>query len=97
MSFSVVVDKRALKDLQQAISYYDEQQIGLGKRFADEVDKYISLLSENPFYQLRYKDYRALPIKKFPFLILFYVNESTKSIYITSVFQTKQSPKKLPR
>ena len=75
MSFSVLIDKRAIKDLQQAISYYDDQQIGLGKRFADEVDNYIVILSENPFYQLRYKDYRALPIKKFPFMILFHVDD----------------------
>ena len=65
MIFNVVIESRALKDAQKAIDYYDEQKVGLGEKFNIALDKHIDILSKNPFYQLRYKDYRALPIKKF--------------------------------
>jgi toxin ParE1/3/4 len=70
MSFTVVIEKRALKDVQKVINYYDEQQpIGLAEKFNAALNKHIATIATNPFYQLRYKDYRVLPIKKFPYLI----------------------------
>lgn len=96
MSFTVVIEKRALEDVQKAIDYYDEQQVGLGGKFITTLDKHISALENNPFYQFRYKDYRALPIKRFPYLILFFIQESTDTIYITAVFHTRQDTNKLP-
>lgn len=96
MPFAVVIEKRALKDAQKAIDYYDEQRIGLGGKFNTTLDKHISTIANNPFYQLRYKDYRALPIKKFPYLILFYIQEESNTVFITAVFHTKQNTDKLP-
>ena len=96
MPFDVVIEKRALKDAQKAIDYYDEQRIGLGGKFNTALDNHISTIANNPFYQLRYKDYRALPIKKFPYLILFYIQEESNTVFITAVFQTKQNTDKLP-
>lgn len=96
MAFNVVIETRALKDVQKAIDYYDEQRVGLGEKFHNVFDKHISTIANNPFYQLRYKDYRALPIKKFPFLILFYIHEDSNTVYITAVFHTKQNTDKLP-
>ena len=96
MPFTVVIEPRGLTDIQKAIDYYDEQQIGLGKIFNTSLDKHINALAKNPFYQLRYKDYRALPIKKFPYLILFYINESVKTAHIIAIFHTAQNSDKLP-
>lgn len=31
MAFSIVIDRRAILDIQEAIDYYDEQQAELGK------------------------------------------------------------------
>jgi toxin ParE1/3/4 len=97
MPFTIVIEKRALKDAQKAIDYYDEQAIGLGKKFNTALDKHIETIAKNPFYQLRYKDYRALPIKKFPYLILFYIKESINTVYIIAISNTKQNIDKLPK
>lgn len=61
MPFHIVIEPRALADIQQGIDYYEEQLAGLGKRFSETVDLYITVLSNNPYYQIRYKDYRVLP------------------------------------
>ena len=53
MPFDVVIEKRALKDAQKAIDYYDEQRIGLGGKFNTALDNHISTIANNPFYQLR--------------------------------------------
>jgi toxin ParE1/3/4 len=96
MAFSIVIERRAIADVQQAIDYYDKQQIGLGRKFSTAFDLHIQSIAQNPFYQVRYKDYRALPMKKFPFLILFYISEADNSVFITAVFHASQHTDKLP-
>ena len=93
MSFSIVIDHRALKDIQQAIDYYDEQQSGLGKRFEMVLHKNLRLLQKNPFLQIRYDNIRCLPITRFPYMVHFTVDESRKIIAIRAVFHTSRSTK----
>jgi plasmid stabilization system protein ParE len=91
MPFKVLIEPRALADIQQAIDYYDSRQPGLGKKFEASVDKHFSSLSKNPFFQIRYKGIRCLPIKKFPFLIHFIIDEKRKVVFIISVFHTSKN------
>jgi len=38
MPYRVIVEPVALKDIQQGINYYDDQQIGLGEKFEAAVN-----------------------------------------------------------
>lgn len=97
MPFKIVIDPRAINDIVQAVDYYNSKQIGLGEKFKTNIDKYIERLSINPYYAFKYKDYRSLPLRKFPFLILFHVNERDKKVFINAIFNTYQNPKKYPK
>lgn len=94
MLYNVVFDKRAEKDIQQAIDYYDDQQIGLGEKFWLAIKEHIRLLRVNPFFQVRYNFIRCLPVKHFPFMIHFKLNESQKVVYVISVLHTSLNPEK---
>ena len=94
MAFNIVVEPGALSDIQNAIDYYDRHQVGLGKKFIAAFEKQITYLIQNPFFRIVYKDYRALPIKKFPFIIFFYIDNNT--VFIVAVFNTHQDPKRYP-
>ena len=41
MAFQVVIDKRALAEIQKAINYYDNQQAGLSKKFNADLDLHL--------------------------------------------------------
>jgi plasmid stabilization system protein ParE len=94
MAYSVLVEANALRDIQKAIDYYDVQQIGLGKKFEQSIHKSIAALIKNPFYQIRYDEIRCLPLKKFPFMIHFDLQETNQAIRIIAVFHTSLSPAK---
>lgn len=66
MAFTIIIDTRAISDIQEAIDYYDEQQAGLGKRFEAELNSLLVFLEDNPFFCIRYDHVRCLPMKKFP-------------------------------
>jgi plasmid stabilization system protein ParE len=91
MPFAILVEPRALADIQQAINYYDSRQAGLGKKFESAIDNHFSTISKNPFFQIRYNGIRCLPLKKFPFLIHFVVDEKRNEVFIISVFHTSKN------
>lgn len=96
MTYKIVIEPRAIVDAQKAMDYYDGKQIGLGEKFNSALNKHIESISKNPFYQIRYKDYRALPINKFPYIIFFYIKESESKVFIIGIFNTNQHPDKYP-
>jgi len=97
MSFKIVIEPRAIFDIQEAVDYYDFKQIGLGEYFFQALEEHIEVVRNNPFFQIRYKDYYGLPIKKFPFIIFYFVQEEEKIVYVVSVFNTSLNPKKYPK
>ncbi|OXG00160.1 ParE-like toxin of type II ParDE toxin-antitoxin system [Flavobacterium araucananum] len=97
MIFEVVIEPRAILDIQDAINYYESKQSGLGEYFYQVIDGHIETLKRNPFFQIRYKDYHGIPTKNFPFIIFYFIDEALKTIYILSVFNTSLNPSKYPK
>ncbi len=73
--FEVKIDRRALDDVRDAIAYYDAVSAQVGDKFIEEFDNTVETLKLNPFFQVRYSNVRCLPLRKFPFLIHFTINE----------------------
>ncbi len=97
MKYKVIIEQPVYSEINAAVSYYDELEPGLGKKFFNEISGCIEIIRINPFFQVRYKDYRFLPVKTFPFVIVFEVDQTKKVVVIWSLFHTSQNPKKLPK
>jgi toxin ParE1/3/4 len=94
MAYSIVLEPLSLQDIQQGIDYYDDQQIGLGEKFEAAVNKHLISLGKNPFFQVRYDNVHCLPVKKYPYMIHFTINESDKTVTVRAVFHTSLDPEK---
>lgn len=94
MSYSIEIAPGAIQDIQEAIDYYEEQQIGLGEKFEYVLNKQIQRLEKNPFFRIRYDNVHCLPLKKFPFMVHFTLNEKGKLVTIRAVFHTSINPAK---
>ena len=97
MIYKIVIEPRSILDLQDAIDYYDSKQNGLGTYFFQVVAGPLGTLAKRPFFQIRYKDYHGFPVRKFPFILLYYIDESLETIYVMSVFNTYLNPEKYPK
>ena len=97
MSYKIVIEPRAIADIQDAVDYYETKREDLGAYFYQIVDEYIEFIAKNPFFQIRYKDYHGLPVKIFPYIILYYIDENEKTVYVLSVFNTSQNTTKYPK
>ena len=93
MAFTIVLDPGAMQDIQQAIDYYEEQQPGLGKQFEGALNQYLLKIEQNPFFQVRYDDVHCLPVKKYPYMIHYTIDEGEQLIIVRAVFNTFRNPK----
>lgn len=91
--FKIKIEVEALQDLQEGIDWYHKQQNGLGRKFHHAVKTSFNKLKVNPFFQIRYDQVRCLPLKKYPYMIHFTVDEKDKVVVIRAVFNTAIDPK----
>ncbi|MFP3592291.1 type II toxin-antitoxin system RelE/ParE family toxin [Chryseobacterium sp. SIMBA_038] len=96
MDFSFKFLPIAEENIEEATDYYANISLKVLKNFNKQLDLSISRIVSSPYFQKRFKNVRALPVKKFPYIIFYEINEEEKIIYILSVFCTHQNPEKYP-
>jgi hypothetical protein len=92
-TYRVNFSPHALADLEDAVCYYNEQQKGLGKRFAGQVQLALKSIKANPhFASFRYDDVRCTQVPKFPYLVHYTIDETTHTVLIAAIYSTHQKP-----
>jgi plasmid stabilization system protein ParE len=97
MPFKTLVSQEAQLDLKEYYLYY-KQVAGkkIADAFFDDFDGMRKTISKNPYFQIWFDEFRAVPLKKYPFLIFFSIDEEEKTIIIARIFHTAQNPEKYP-
>lgn len=91
--FTVIFSPVAIDDIERAVNYYEDQQIGLGKRFAAQLQVSLNAVKRNPFFAtVRYNDIRCAAIKRFPYLVHYHINQSELLVTIIAVYSTYKEP-----
>lgn len=90
----VVILPQAFRDIADAKSYYNTQLHGLGTRFGDEVKKAVDVLLLTPYFQIRYDNVRCFPIRSFPYMLHYTVDEQEQLILLHAVLHTSRNPEK---
>jgi len=97
MVYKIIVSPRAQREIENAIDYYALYSTDAPVHFIADLKKAYATLGTNPFYRVRYKNVRALKIKRFPHSLYFVVNENQNTIRVLSCFHNKRNPGKRPR
>jgi toxin ParE1/3/4 len=91
--YTLVFSPQAINDIEAAVNYYNEQQKGLSKKFATQVQLALKAIKRNPlFVSIRYEDIRCAQVPKFPFLIHYTIDEVSNTVTIAAVYSTYQLP-----
>lgn len=91
MTFEVRVEPEARADLAAAFEWYESQEDGLGLEMAASAEATFSLLERFPeAYQEIYEDFRRAPIRRFPFALFYYIEESI--VRVVGVFHYRRDP-----
>ncbi|MBL4586378.1 MAG: type II toxin-antitoxin system RelE/ParE family toxin [Flavobacteriales bacterium] len=94
MSFTVFNTRKANEDILKASLWYEEQKLGLGLEFIDDVEQLLIFLENQPeIFQKKHGAIREAPLKKFPYVVLFRV-EKPDSVTVFAFFHTSKDPAK---
>jgi len=92
MSYSLVVKEEALLDIVEITAWYEKKRKKLGAEFVAELDTVLKQLKKSPFqYQVQKKEIRQASLHKFPYLVIYEIEE--KIIVVYSVLHTSRNPK----
>lgn len=97
MSYTVVLEPKAIQDIQEIIDHYEEEQPGLGEKFENALHQHLLTLQKSPFFQKRYENVRCLPLKKFPYMVHFTIDEKETLITVIAIFHTSLDPENWKR
>jgi mRNA-degrading endonuclease RelE of RelBE toxin-antitoxin system len=96
LNYSLYFSEIAENDIEKALYFYENINESVVNHFKKQLNQVLEAISINPFYQIKYKNIRALPFKSMPYIVLFEVYENEKMVYIYSIFNTYQNPDKYP-
>jgi toxin ParE2 len=86
-------------EIEVAIDYYNSLPIDsetLIRKFYFDLEFAYKSLEINPYFRKRYKEFRCLPLRKFPYLLFIEIDSDAKIVKVISVFNTHQSAEKYP-
>ena len=92
--FKLKIDSPTIADIQEITEWYNQQQANLGNRFKNTALSQINKLIKTPHkHAIRYKEIRCMLVKKFPYLVHFYINEETDTVEVLALISTFRNPK----
>jgi hypothetical protein len=95
MIYELDIKEEADLEIIKAYLYYEGKLLGLGDEYLDELDKHLERIRHNPkHFAVKNKNYREAYIRRFPYLIIYEIEEMKVVVY--SVFNTPQDPEKKP-
>lgn len=96
MAYNLIISPEAVRDMEKAFEYYNSFSSKAVNLFSSELQQVYDVIERNPFFQIRYKNIRAIPFKSLPYLVFFELNEKTNIIFIYSIFNTYLNTDKYP-
>lgn len=91
MKYQLIFREEVREEIASAYNWYENQRVGLGDEFLEEIDKALKLLKTNPqHYTFIYKTRRRLVIKRFPYKIIYEIFNT--EVVIFALKHIKQKP-----
>ena len=91
MTYEIRLREEAENDLAEASSWYQQQQIGLGHEFLDEVLSILHSIQEGPLsYPIIYREFHRAIIRRFPFCVFYKIH--TDQIIVFAVLHASRNP-----
>ncbi len=91
MGSKLIIEPDAEIEIYNAIDWYESKQLGLGEEFYNYLEGYFETLrNRNVDFSIKRKPvFRELPLKRFPYVIIYEKIKDT--IFVYSVFNTHQN------
>ena len=95
MTFTYVLRPQAQNEYEDSFLWYLGRSIPTAENFINHLENTFDLLCENPFLgKCIYRNVYELMVKKFPFNVVYFIEEANNQIVVVSIFHDKRNPEK---
>ncbi len=93
--YNYIIHPIAQQEYETSIEWYAERSEQATKKFILNIEKAIEAICLHPHqFRNEYKIFYELGVKKYPFSIIYIIDDNDKIVIITSIFHHKRNPKK---
>lgn len=94
MKYKFIISRLASKDVKQSFEWYEERSKQAADNFTIEIENTVKKICDNPkIGKNKHEDCYEIKLKKFPFTIIYLIDENKKFIIITGIFHHMRDPK----
>ena len=94
MSYRYILHEKAQEDYESAILWYAQGGQPTVDKFITAVDRIFQLICEHPtMWRKAGKHYRIVSLAKYPYSIIYSIDEQNRLIIISAVHHHRKSPK----
>lgn len=98
MEFKIKITPFAKDNIKEAVRYYRENvSVKTAQKFIQDYETTLNQLQKISYFRTYYKDFRGIPLKKFPYIVFYQMDSEKKQILVKGVFNTYQNPTKYPK
>lgn len=95
MKYKITFRERASREYLDSLLWYKDRSNEAAENFVKAIDETLERISLNPTrFRNTYNGFYETAARKFPFSIVYFVDEGEKRIVVVSIFHFKRSPKK---
>lgn len=92
MTYKIKILPEAKIEIKKAKQWYENQSVGLGEKFSEEIKKAIrTLSSSNIDHKPIFTTHRRMLIHIFPYVVYYKRNEKSFIVKVIAVLHSKQS------
>jgi len=95
MAYSYILDPLAANEYEEAFGWYEEKSAAAADGFIIAIQDAILVACNAPTrYRNTHKNLRELNLKKYPFSLIYYVDEVKETIIVISIYHYKRNPRR---
>ncbi len=93
--YKITLRKRAAKEYLEAVMWYKERSLLAAENFVRTVNEAFSKIEAEPQrYRNSYKHFHELKLPKYPYTIVYFIENTGNIVIISSLFHNKKNPYK---
>ncbi len=95
MKYQIVFRERASREYLDSLFWYKARSAEVAGNFVKAIDEALERICANPARcRNTYKNFHEAAVQKFPFSIVYFIDEVESNIVIISIFHFKRNPVK---
>ncbi len=95
MTYSYIPTIHAQHDYEQSLQWYSERSTDAAEKFVQAIDNALQLICDSPYrWRNKYKKYHEINLRKYPFTIIYTIEEDNSLLVILSIYHHKRNPKR---